>query len=78
VSAPSLVIAYRSPVPHFMPTYSGFVKGQGVKSLKRRATCATKATSKSRPGNYAVTCKGAVAPGYRVKYVAGTLTIVKH
>lgn len=70
VTAPSPSMTYGSALPALTPTYSPALPAGAT-----AATCSTTATPLSVPGSYPVTCTGAVAAGYTISYVAGTLTV---
>ncbi len=79
IKAPSLKVLDGQSVPAFVPTYSGFAGGDSPSSLKTPPTCTT--TYKAGtfplplPGNYPITCTGAVDGNYAITYVAGVLTV---
>jgi hypothetical protein len=73
VTAPSPTVNYGNSIPALAPSYSGFATG--LAGLSTQPTCTTTATSASPPGQYPVTCSGAVDPDYAIDYVNGVLTI---
>ncbi len=77
VTASSGSMTYGGTPPAILPTYSGFVNGDGVSSLTTKPTCSTTATSASPvPGSpYASSCTGAVDANYTVTYAAGAVTV---
>jgi hypothetical protein len=75
ITAPSATISQGSAIPSFTPTYSGFVNGQSASNLTTQPACTTTASNSNVPGNYPITCSGAVDSNYAISYVAGTLTI---
>jgi len=75
ITAPSATISQGSGIPSFTPTYSGFVNGQSASNLATQPACTTTASNPNMPGNYPITCSGAVDSNYAISYVAGTLTI---
>ncbi|MCW2832076.1 MAG: hypothetical protein JWN68_29 [Nocardioides sp.] len=58
-----------------VPTYSGFVNGDGTSDLLEPATCVTEALATSPAGTYRVSCSGATIPDYEVSTVPGIVKI---
>jgi hypothetical protein len=58
-------------LPDVVPTYHGFVHGDGPSSLRRRPACA------ADPRHRYTHCWGARADNYRIHYVRGTLTVLE-
>ena len=74
--APSPTITYGNPVPLLSPTYSGFVRGDGISSLTKPATSTASVPSAIPPADsYPVTCSEAVDPDYDMNCVGVTLTL---
>ena len=62
-------------LPALTVTYLGFTNGDTSQSLVDAATCTTTATQSSLPGQYPITCAGAVDSNYSITYQSGTLTV---
>ncbi len=77
ITAISGSMTYGGTVPAVMPSYSGFVNGDGPTSLATKSTCSTTATSSSpaSPPAYTSSCSGATDSNYTIGYVNGTMTI---
>jgi hypothetical protein len=58
-----------------MPSYSGFVNGDGPTSLTTSPTCAATVSGVPAAGVYAINCSGAVDSNYSFDYVSGMLTV---
>ena len=76
IYAPTQTIPYGA-TASLQPTYSGFVGGDSASSLTTLPTCTTTATTTSSPGNYAISCSGAVDANYTISYAEGTVTVVR-
>ena len=81
-TAPLTVYAPTQSIPYgtsasLTPTYSGFVAGDSAASLTPAATCATTATPTSHPGNYAISCSGAMNTNYAITFAGGTVTVTR-
>ena len=75
IAAPGPAMTYGSSVPKLQAEYSGFVAGDAVYSLARRARCTTTANAKGPVGAYPVKCAGAVGTNYIFDYVSGRLAV---
>jgi len=75
VSASDATKVYGAPLPVFSATYSGFVNGDTVASLRSPASFTTPANASSPVGNYTIAPDGAAADNYSFSYSAGTLSI---
>jgi len=74
VYAPTQSISYGTSAS-LTPTYSGFVAGDTVNTLSSPARCSTTATTTSHPGNYPISCSGAVGSNYAITFAGGTVTV---
>jgi len=77
VKADDVTRVYGSATPGFTITYTGFVNGETVDILSKKATIIAPVTAKSPAGNYTITASGASSLNYDVTYESGTLTITK-
>jgi hypothetical protein len=79
ITASSPTVTYGDPVPTIVPSYSGFVNGEGTAVLTAQPTCSTSYTSSSpvSGGPYSTICVGAAAANYAVQYVGGSVTVSK-
>ena len=68
-------MTYGSPAPAIMPSYSGFVNGDGAGSLTTQPSCSANAGPTSPVGTYASTCPGASDPNYTISSDPGTVTV---
>lgn len=77
VTAPTQGVVQGSAVPDLDPAYSGFVYGEAEDVLTSVATCSTSYTSEAAvEDEFPVTCDGAAAANYTVRYVDGHLYVV--
>ena len=75
VVSPSRTIEFGTSAGPLVPTYEGFVNGDGPGSLSTPPTCW--ATGDGNVGTYGVNCTGATSPDYRIGNRVGTLVITK-
>jgi hypothetical protein len=75
IAAPDSAMTYGSSLPKLQAEYSGFVAGDAVYSLVRRARCTTTAKAGAPVGAYPVQCAGAVGTNYTFHYVGGRLAV---
>ncbi len=75
VAASSGTSTYGSNPPAIMPSYSGFVNGDGPGALNTAPTCSTTATANSLVGTYPSTCSGGSDPDYAISYVPGQVVV---
>lgn len=66
---------YKEENPEFGITYSGFVNGDGEKSLSSRPTLQCSATVESNAGDYPIVVSGGKADNYNLICSNGTLTV---
>lgn len=67
---------YRSADPAFVPTYSGFVLGEGPANLSGSLVATSAASVASPVGSYAVLGSGLTACNYQIAFAPGTLSIL--
>ena len=78
ITASNFTITQGEELPTFTVSfYTGFKNGETEKALIKQPTFTCSATSASAPGTYDITMSGAEAQNYDVKYIQGTLTILK-
>jgi hypothetical protein len=79
ITASSASMTYGGTVAGIIPSYSGFVNGDGPGSLSTAPTCTTTATSSSpaSPPAYTSSCSGASDANYTISYGTGSVTIRK-
>ena len=78
ITASNFTITQGEELPTFtVSSYTGFKNGETEKALAKQPTFTCSATSASAPGTYDITMSGAEAQNYDVKYIKGTLTILK-
>ena len=78
ITASNFTITQGEELPTFTVSfYTGFKNGETEKALIKQPTFTCSATSASAPGTYDITMSGAEAQNYDVKYIKGTLTILK-
>ena len=76
ITASDATMTYGGAAPSVTPTYTGFQDGDDESVLTTPPTCG--GGSPSTPaGTHATSSAGAVAPGYTIEYVDGTLTVDK-
>jgi hypothetical protein len=66
---------YSNANPILTFTITGYADGDGISALTTLPTCTSDADAASLPGNYQITCSGAVADAYDFNYVSGTLKV---
>ena len=76
VTASSITVTYRDPVPAVGYSISGYVLGQSSADLTTLPTCSTTFVSTdSVTATRATSCSGAAANNYSFSYTSGTVTI---
>ena len=75
ITASSATMTYGGTPVVITPTYSGFVNGDGPRSLSTPPTCSTTATSSSPAGTYPASCTGAAGANYAISYIPGQVTV---
>jgi hypothetical protein len=63
--------------PRLSASYTGLVNGDTPAILATPAVLATTATNTSLPGTYPISVSGATSSDYNIRFVPGTLTVVK-
>ena len=75
ITADNVSRAYGAANPQFTFQYSGFVNSEVSSVVTTPPTCTTTADKSSAVGPYAITCSGAAAANYTIKYFPGTLNV---
>lgn len=76
ITANSITIPYKTPLPPLSVTYSGFVYGQDSSVLLVQPTVTSMAPGPvPEPGTYSIEAAGAAARNYVITYVPGALVV---